>query len=336
MRIRQRVMDRSVSSVSDAVTWHICWQAALGRNLLACSSLVERIRERLIDAHRAEGRVLFDYLIAVSEIHVLTKLSRDQSPGDVARTVASVIARWVRQAQGVRGPVFAGRYHAHRITSDDSLRDQICILAWRPVALGACVAPSHYPHSALRTTLGRRIAKGFDARPVLALFGDSVPAARAALRARLAKRPTDVQMRQWELSRGLALAVGTVGPLSTMAREVRGAAAVLVAAAGDAGIDGALCLLERWVLARLGVRDGTRLADAPRATGARGRALVGCLALDMSLCSAASVARHFKRAKATLSEQMTACRKRPADQLILQTPLKRVAEEAMSLAARSR
>ncbi len=329
-------MDRSVSSGSAAVTWHICWQAALGRDLLARASLAERIRDRLIDAHRQDGRVLVDYLLAVSEIHVLATLSLDETPGNVARAVANIIARWIRQGQAVRGPVFAGRYRAHRIVSDEALREEVRMLAWRPVALGACVAPSHYPHSGLRTTLGLRRAMGFDARPVLALFGDSVPAARTALRARLARRPTVIEMRQWELSRGLALAVGTVGPLSTMAREVRGAAATLVAAGGPDGIDGALRLLEHWVLARLGVRESVPLAHVPGSTGARGRALVGCLAADMALCPAASVARHFKRAKATLSEQMTGCRKRPADQQILQTPLGRVVDEAVSLAARPR
>lgn len=121
-----------------------------------------------------------------------------------------------------------------------------------------------------------------------------------------------------------------------MAREVRGAAAMLVAAAGSEGIDGALHLLERWVLARLGVRGGIRLSEMSGPTGARGRALVGCLAVDMALCPAASVARHFDRAKATLSEQMTACRNRPADQVILKTSMSRVADEAAALGARTR
>ena len=60
-------------------------------------------------------------------------------------------------------------------------------------------------------------------------------------------------------------------------------------------------------------------------------ALVAGLAVNHRLCSAASVARHFHRAKATLSEQMTACRSRPADQLILATPLRRILDESASL-----
>lgn len=296
----------------------------------------ERIRNRLIEAHRQQGRVLVDYLLMPGEIHIVARLANDHSPGDVARAVANIVARWVRELQALRGPVFAGRYRALRLETGAELRAEVRMLAWRPVMLGVCVAPSHYAHSALRTTLGLRRAMGFDARPLLELFGDSVPAARLALRKCLAHRPSATEMRQWELSRGLALAVGTVGPLPRMAREVRGAAATLVAAAEPEGIDGALHLLERWVLARLGVRGGIRLSDLSGPAGAHGRALVGCLAVDMALCPAASVARHFGRAKATLSEQMSACRKRPADQVILKTPMSRVADEAAALEARKR
>jgi hypothetical protein len=61
------------------------------------------------------------------------------------------------------------------------------------------------------------------------------------------------------------------------------------------------------------------------------RALVASLAVQLDLCSAASVARHFKRAKATLSERMAACRLQPEDQWILGTPLGRIVEEAIDL-----
>lgn len=299
--------------------------------MLAGASLVDRIRGRLIDAHRRSGRVLVDYLLTPTEIHVLSRLSHDESPADVARAVANIVARWIREVQAVRGPVFAGRFRAHRVGSDAALRTEVRMLGWRPVTLGVCVAPSHYPHSALRATLGLRRAMVFEMRPLLELFGDSVPAARMALRTCLAQRPAAMEMRQWELAHGLALAVGTIGPLPGMAREVRGAAAMLVAAGGPDGIDGALRLLEHWVLACLGMRGAIRLADLPASAGARGRALVACLAVDMALCSAASVARYFKRAKATLSEQMTACRKRSLDQPILHTPAMRVVEEALAL-----
>ena len=215
-------------------------------------------------------------------------------PGDIAHEVANVVARWVRQVHAVRGPVFAGRYRSHLIESNDLLREEIRILAWRPVVLGLCVTPMHHVHSALRTTLGLRRALGFDARPLLDLFGDSVPVARVAVRAWISKRPATREARRWELARGLALATGSVGPQAMMAREVRGGAAALVAAGGPDGIDGALELLEAWVLTKLGLQGQVDLHAASDAAGARARALVACLAKDHGLCSAASVARRVR------------------------------------------
>jgi len=329
-------MATSTSPEAMPTTWHVCWQAALGRDLLADGALIERIRWRLIQAHRGPGRALVDYLLTPTEMHVISRVPAGESPGDIAREVANVVARWVRQVHAVRGPVFAGRYRAHLIESDDLLRHEIRMLAWRPVVLGLCITPMHHPHSALRTTLGLRRAMGFDARPLLGLFGDSVPLARVAVRALVARRPAATEARRWELARGLALATGSVGPQPRMAREVRGAAAELVAAGGPDGIDGALRLLEAWVLTKLGVQGQVDLHAAGDGLGVRGRALVACLAADHGLCSAASVARHFHRAKATLSEQMTACRARPADRQILRTAVTRIVEEAVALPLRGR
>ena len=95
-----------------------------------------------------------------------------------------------------------------------------------------------------------------------------------------------------------------------------------------------LKLLEAWVLTKLGLHGQVDLHAARDGIGARGRALVACLAMDHGLCSAASVARHFHRAKATLSEQMSACRARPADQQLLRTPVLRLIEEAVALPLR--
>jgi hypothetical protein len=321
----------SSDSADAPTTWHICWQAALGRDLLVDATLAERIRWRLIQAHHKPGRALVDYLLIPSEIHVISTLATGHIPRDVAREVANVVARWIRQAHAVRGPVFAGRFRAHRIESADMLKHEIRMLAWRPVVLGLCATPMHHAHSALRTTLGLRRAMGFDARAQLSLFGDPIPAARVAMRAWIARRPTVRDARSWELARGLALATGSVGPHPSMAREVRDAAATLVAAGDPDGIDGALKLLEVWVLTRLGLLGRVDLHASADGVAARARALVACLAKDHGLCSAASVARYFGRAKATLSEQMATCRRRPADLLILGTPVNRIVDEAIAL-----
>jgi hypothetical protein len=311
--------------------WHLCWQAAVGRVLFSDPSHYRRVRERLIGAHRREGRALVDYLMTPTEIHVVSQVPAGDSAGRVARAIGNVVARWVRQQQPVRSPVFAGPFRAHRISSADELRDEMRMLAWRPVFLSLCSTPSHYSHSALRIVLGMTRAQGFNANPLLHLFGEPVPQARAAIRAWLARRPAEREARQWELVRGLAMATGGVDSPAS-AREVRGAAAAaLVAAGGPDGIAGALRLLEAWVVAKLGALGALDLQLAADAVGVRGRALVACLAVDHGVCSAASVARHFHRAKSTLSEQMAVCRARPADEQILRTPAKRIVEEALAL-----
>ena len=328
---RHEVMGSSDSTSTPSTTWHIVWQAVEGRDLLANPALAERIRLRVIEAHRLPGCELLCALVTPTELHLLSRLPHGTSPGDVARTIGNIVARWVRQAHGVPGLVFAGRFRAYRIDDGEATRNEFRMLAWRPVALGLCRAPTHYSPSTLRATLGLKRAMGFDALAPLRLFGDSVPAARTALRNRIAKRPGTVELRQWELTRGMALAPGYAGTFSVMTRPVQGLAATLVAASRPPGIDGALQLLERWVLLKLGLRDVQVLDALPAPTAGRVRALVACLAVQLDLCPAAAVARHFKRAKATLSERMAICRLQPQDRAILGVPAGRVVEEAIAL-----
>jgi len=98
-------------------------------------------------------------------------------------------------------------------------------------------------------------------------------------------------------------------------------------------VGGALNLLESWVKARLGIAAQINLKSAVDPAATRGRALVACLAMDHGLCSAATVARHFGRARSTLSEQMTACRTHVADRQILGIAANRIVEEATGLLA---
>jgi len=78
-------------------------------------------------------------------------------------------------------------------------------------------------------------------------------------------------------------------------------------------VDGALALLTGWVAAKIQTTIVLDLHAGSSDMDARGRALVACLAVAHRLCSAASVARYFRRAKSTLSEQMAACRALSAD-----------------------
>lgn len=318
-------------SDGESTVWALSWQAAVGREFFDDEALFARIRQRLIGAHQRSGRVLIAYLLTPTEIHVVAQVAAGDSASGIARAFGNVVSRWVREVHTVRSPVLAGPYRAQRLASVDELRHEVRMLAWRAVCLGHCATPTHYARGALRIALGRATAKGFNARPLLLYFGGPIPEARAALARWIRHRPTDLEWRAWELVRGLQLATGSIGPQASMARVVEGPAAALIAAGGTYGIDGALALLEIWVTTKIRAGRSLNLHDAPGTDGARGRALVACLAVTHRVCSAASVARHFGRAKSTLSEQMTACRARPADRSILHTPVSRIVQESVAV-----
>ena len=284
-----------------------------------------------VGAHESEGRTLVDYLLLPNEIHAVSLIAPGESVGGIARAFGNVLSRWVREEQPVRSPVLAGPYRAQELKSADALRHELRMLAWRPVMLGLCTTPTHYRRGGLRIAAGQSTGRGFNARPMLEQFGTNVPDARASMKRWMSHRPSDEERRAWELTRGLALATGSVGPRSGMARSVAAPAAALVAAGGTYDIDGALALLSRWVDAKIHAGGGLGLHSASSRTAARARGLVAGLAVQHRLCSAASVARYFQRAKATISEQMAACRARPADRVIVSTPLRRILEEATTL-----
>lgn len=295
----------------ESVTWHLLWRAAVGRNLVQPPLLGERIRGRLIDAHRRPGRELLLYLVTPGEIHVLSRLAPDESATRLARAVGHIVARWMRQLQQVRSPVFAGRFKERRIPSDVALRGEIHMLAWRPVMLRLCRSPTHHRLGAVRVALGLTPRRDFDPRPLLSLFGERVPAARARLSLMLRTRPDDEACRRWELLCGLPMSAGLPGPVPAstpmpFASELAGG---LLAAAGEAGLTGVLAMIERWVLSQPELRPSRR-RPPPGVLAPRARALVACLAVSSGLCSASFLARHYGCAKATLSEQMAECRRR--------------------------
>lgn len=326
--------------------WHLSWQAAAGREFFPPASLYVRIRKRLIGAHKGKGRVLVDYALLPTEIHVVAEIAPPDTTGGVARAIGNVVTRWVNAAQGVRSPLLAGRYRAHRIESAAEQREQARMLAWRPVFFRLCKTPAHYRHSAYRIALGLTPPDGFDTSPLLRVFGMSVLQSRAALRTWAGKRPTEQQRQVWELTRGLIQTAGSgsrqQSASATALPGLHDAAAALVAAGCHEpdgrirsgalrGARGGLALLDVWVAAKLGLRDARELHASANAVGARGRGLVGCLAETHELCAAAEVARHFHRARSTLSEHMKARRACAADRQVLATPVERIIEEAVAL-----
>jgi hypothetical protein len=295
--------------------------------------MAARIRGRLIGAHQRVGRRLVDFVLMPTEIHAVARIPAGDSVEGIARGFGNVISRWVRDAQPVQSHVLAGPYRAQCLVTSAELLEEIRMLAWRPVFQGLCATPSHYPLGGLRTALGLSVGNGFNSGPMLDLFGDPVPVARVALRRWIARRPSELDRRVWELSRGVAASPGASN-LHAGAPAVEDAGvASLIAAGGTTGVDGALALIAAWVSVKIRPAKALSLQEASDSTAARGRALVACLAVKHRVCSAACVARYFGRAKATLSEQMAACRARPADQNILDTPLQRIVDEGLALRA---
>lgn len=312
-------------------TWHLCWQAAVGREFFPEASLRGRIRDRVIAAHKLRGRELFDFCLLPTELHVVSRLDGGDGPGDLARGIGTVVTRWVREAKPKRSPVLAGPFRAHPIASETELLHEVRMLAWRPVVLGLRRGPTYHRDGGLRVALGRRPTDGYDPRPLLRMFGSTVVGARTALRAWVSKRPSETEWQAWELERGLTLAISGVGPRPWAAHEVRSAEAAALIAAGAEGVDEALQLLTAWVTARLGGPGIVDLIEGADHPSARGRAIVARLATEHALCSSASVARFFGRSKATLSEQMRSSRSRVADNEIVQMPVQRIVAETDAL-----
>ncbi|MFG6417211.1 hypothetical protein ACG02S_25270 [Roseateles sp. DC23W] len=325
-------MDRSISEDEAPKVWHIYWQVVVGRDLIANALLARQIRKRLLGAHDAPGRELLYYLILSREIHLLSLLPKGDSAASLGNGLSNVIAKRVRQADGAHGAVFRDRYHAHCIGGSEALREEVRMLAWRPVAAGVSATPSNFKHAALRSILGMSLGEELHVTALLEHLGGTLPLGRVRLRQALTARPSDLEVLQWELSKGLVSARGAVGPAGSVARHVSGPAATLVAASAGKSIDGGLQLLELWVATRLRL-PAPPLAPQRGLLAAKARALVASLAVQMGLCPASYAASYFGRARATLSEQMKSLRSRLADRAILAIPADRIVREAVDLMA---
>lgn len=294
--------------MEDSAFWHMCWRAADAHDFVADGALALRIRQQIVAAHDAPGRTLISFLLVPSEIHVLARLPLGEGPWTMVRPFSTVVSRWMRQRDPARGPVYASRVAATAFMSDTEVQTQVRMIAWRPVMDGHCRSPTQAPHSSVRVALGIVAGAGYDCRPLLDLYGSTVAQSRAALRRSLERRPSAAEVDRWELLNRLAPLNRGPGERITKVRGVDNDAAAQLVATGGNGLIGALKLLERWVRGKLRL-DAEEDLRGNGAGSARGRALVGCVAVHHRLCSASSVARYFGRSKSTLCEQMKARRR---------------------------
>lgn len=318
------------SASLESAHWHVWWRTGRGCVFFNDRQTCLRIRKLLLEAHARPGRVLVDFLVLPTEIHLLS-LAHGEHGAAIARSIGHVVARWARAVSQTRGPVLAGASRARRIEGAQALREEVRMLAWRPVVLGTCATPSYHPHGGFRVAIGLSPAGGYSCEPLLRLFDPDRLRARTALREWASHRPSRQACQQWALDHGLTLATGGVGPIQHMAREVHGAAAAFVAAGGRGDVEGALQLLSVWAAVKFGIAPSEDLRISQHAASARARALVALLARRHLLCSAASVARYFGRAKSTLSERATAMRASAVARTALETPPRQIVEEALAL-----
>ena len=321
-----------------AKTWSLSWQAAPGRDFLAHERMADKIRDRLVDAHRQPGRQLLYYVVMPTEIHLIARINDRESIVGIVRSCSHILSRWVRALHPQRGPAFAAKCRAEPLESMQALRREILMLAWRPVSLGLSERPALYPYSALNAlnaVMAGTSGEGFDARPLLSMYGESTDLARTSLDGSLRVRPTDEAWRVWELRRGLEQPTAQQSFVSAtaMPRSVDSGAAMLIAAGGGYGIEAALSLLEAWVCAKIDPPGRLNTPTGFRGLRVRARALVACLAVDHRLCSAVFVARHHGCSKGTISVQMARCRSRTQDRKLLETSLERILQDAMELRA---
>lgn len=318
---------------SGAGTWTLSWVAAPSRDFLAHESMVRKILNRLVDAHKQPGRQLLYYVLLPGEIHVIARVESREGIASIVRSCSHILSRWVRAVNPRQGPAFAAKCRVTPIETLPDFRREVSMLAWRPVRLGLSKKPTRYPYSALHDEEPLRSEHRFDVSPLLSAYGDSPGAARASLESSLRIRPTDEAWRFWELKRGLEQPTANQSFVSatTMPRLVGAGAAALIAAGGGYGVEAALALLEAWVCAKI---DPAGRLNAPlgcRGLRVRARALVACLAVDHGLCSAVFVARHHGCTKGTLSVQMARCRLRSQDRKLLEAPLERILQDVTVL-----
>jgi len=160
-----------------------------------------------VTAHAVWGNVLFrdsiDYLVLSTELaatiarsrwrciafcflgthlHLLLEVEDDALPTGMQR-LNNAYARNFNRRYGLRGHVFAQRYHARRIDTEEHLLTAFRYVARNPVEANLCARPGDWGWSSYAGTVGLAEPFGFvDASPVVVCFGRPAAAALQRLR----------------------------------------------------------------------------------------------------------------------------------------------------------
>ena len=161
-----------------------------------------------VTAHAVGGNTLFrdtvDYLLMSTELartiarsrwrclafcflgthyHVLSEVEDNALPTGMQR-LNNAYARNFNRRYGLRGHVFAERYHATRIETEEHLLTAFRYVVRNPVEANLCAMPADWGWSSYAGTIGLAEPFGLvDASPVLACFGRPEASAVQRLRA---------------------------------------------------------------------------------------------------------------------------------------------------------
>ena len=170
---------RDFSAGTFHVTAHAVWGNTLFRDtvdyLLMSTELARTIA-------RSRWRCLA-FCFLGTHYHVLSEVEDNALPTGMQR-LNNAYARNFNRRYGLRGHVFAERYHATRIETEEHLLTAFRYVVRNPVEANLCAMPADWGWSSYAGTIGLAEPFGLvDASPVLACFGRPEASAVQRLRA---------------------------------------------------------------------------------------------------------------------------------------------------------
>ncbi|HXY80674.1 MAG TPA: transposase [Gaiellaceae bacterium] len=169
---------RDFSAGTFHVTAHAVWGNVLFRDsidyLVLCAELAATIA-------RSRWRCIA-FCFLGTHLHLLLEVEDDALPTGMQR-LNNAYARNFNRRYGLRGHVFAKRYYAGRIDTEEHLLTAFRYVVRNPVEANLCTMPGDWGWSSYAGTVGLAEPFGFvDASPVVDCFGRPAAAALQRLR----------------------------------------------------------------------------------------------------------------------------------------------------------
>jgi len=142
--------------------YHLYNQGA-GRQSIIREERNYRYILKLINKHLSELQLtLIAYCLMPNHYHWLVRQDGDHAAGLLAQRVFNSYTRAFNNAYNRNGTLFAGRYKAILVSSDEYLRYLCCYIHANPVKDGFALAPELWPYSNYPEWIGLRDGKLVD------------------------------------------------------------------------------------------------------------------------------------------------------------------------------